>query len=474
MVNLFSVGQAFNTVVPDVYVVEDMGLPSIDTNVGSQIIGIVGNGLWGGETIYQSTSQVDLVRLLGGTGSDLGKMIDASRTEGRVNIAALRVLGSGAVAAKYELAAGAATTWDFEWEFAGAKGNDTLLQVVEGDITDTVTLIFKLDGDFIRVRNVDNDPYSENYIGTKFNVAGMTFTKTGTATTLPSVTATDAEFTTGADGSDAADADLLLAAQEMLSQVPVTHFMFAQRSNAALLAGIALLAGEYPNVIFFQTPIEDELVDEFDACVEEALEFADNNVVTCMGNVSYFNPEDNAFENLEQIGFVTQAAKYSYAGSPIGKNTRFRWVESWNRADRERMSEVHLAYAHNDGQGWYINDLRTGVRDDYRSSVMIRSTFNVVEKLVASSLRSAIGMTGSVEDRKARTRSLLTSLGEFFVSRSIIDNYRVDVDGINSQSVSRGELLADLYIQKYPETRAVVIHVKRMDTGVIAFEEEVR
>ncbi|HII95709.1 MAG TPA: hypothetical protein HA367_08290 [Candidatus Methanofastidiosum sp.] len=471
--NLFSVGQAYNTVVPDVYIIEDMGLPSIDTNLGTQTIGMVGDALWGGEVVYESSNAADLARLMGGAGGDLGAMIDATRAEGRFNIAALRVLGAGAATAGYSLAAGADTTWDFEWEFAGAKGNDTTLQVIAGDIADTVTLIFKLDGDFIRVRNVNNDPDSENYVGTKWNVANMTFTKTGTAETLPSVTVTDAEFTTGADGATPSDADLLLAAQELLGSTDVTHFMFACRSNAALIAGIELLAGEFPQVIFFQTPIEDELLDENAACVTEAKEFTLKNVVTCMGNVYYYNPVSAAVEELEQIGFVTIAAKYAYADSPIGKKSNFRWAEVWSTAEREAMSEVHLSYARRDSRGWFINDMRTGVRDYYQSSLMVRSAYNTIERVIASSMRDMIGLTGTVSERRSRVEATLTGLGEYFLDRRVLDDYRVDTSTITQEAVSRGELPVDFYVLKNPETRYAIVTVKRMSDGSVRLTEEV-
>lgn len=471
--NLFSVGQSFNTSVPDVYMIEDFGLPPVESTIGSSIIGIVGEGLWGADNvIYQTSNPADLVKLFGGRTANLGRYIDAISNSGRHNIAAIRVTGAGAAPAECSIEAGIATTWDFAWTFNGAKGNDTTLDVVAGSIADTVTLIFTLDSDTFRVTNVNNDPDSANYIGDKFNVPNMTFTKTGTAITLPTVTASPEEFASGADGAAASDADLITAADTLFGSTQITHFMFASPSNDALVAAHSDYSEEY-QVFIFQTTIENEIVDEFAACITEAKSYTDKFVATCMGDVYYYNRDNNTVEEIPLVGFITMAAKYGYAGSPIGKDSPYNWVQVWNKLQREQMSDVHLCYARNDGLGWYINDLRLGIRDEYQSSPMVRGTYNIVETMIARNLRKTIGMSGGVDDRKARVDAMLRGVGEYLVDRSVIEGYAIDTSKITSQSVARGELLVDFYVEKYPENRRTIVHIKQLTDGRTNFSEEV-
>lgn len=472
--NLFSVGQPFNTSVPDVYIVEDFGQPPISDTIGSNVIGIVGAADWGGdEVIYQSSNPRDLVKLFGGRENELGKKIDSIAHSGRYNIAAVRVVGAGALAASLDAAAGSTTTWDFAWTFRGSKGNDTLLEIVLGDIADTVTLIFKLDDDYFILRNVDNDPDSENYIGDKFNIPNMTFTKTGVSTDLPEVTTSDLEFTGGDDGSPPVDGDYIDGSDKLLGSTDITHFMYAKTPTpAALITAAEGYASEY-QIFHFVTPTESDIVTDFADCITEAKGYTSKFVCTCMGNVYYFNRDTNATEHIPLVGFITMAAKYGATGSPLGKNSPYRWVETWSKLQREQMSDVHLCYARNDGQGWYINDLRTGVRDLYQSDVMVRSTYNIVERIIARNLRSAIGMTGKVDERKARIAATLRGVGQFLTDRGILEEYAVDVSKITDAMVARGELVADFYVGKFPANRTTIIHVKRLTDGSTSFTEEV-
>ncbi len=472
--NIFEIGESVDFAVPGIYIFENRGTPRESFGIGANVVGLVGGALWGevGQ-IVRSDSARELIKYYGGESSELGRFISTMSKNGRYRFVTMRAEpGAGADEASVSLTAGAATTWDFEWEIPGALGNSTRVRINAGDIDDTVTVIFDLDGDKWQIRNVTNDPADDNYIGDVFNIPSMTFTKTGDVVTIPDASVDWVDFTGGADGAAASDANLLEAGREILQLNEVSDFAFTRRTTAALWAGFLEFAQEHMS-LFYTSPEEIDVAEDFDDMIDEVRGKAVMRVHCAAGEALNFNHGTMSWDEVPIAWHISEVAKWDWTKSPLCNYIPYRMVQTWTKPQMRLMSNTHICYTGNDNGRTFLNETKMLNRDEYWSDTTVRRTFDTIERALARGLRNLIGLQGNLADRQREIKGSVTSLLSYLQGLGVMEGFEVDVSQMTSEGAALNTMRCRVLIEKSAPLRNLIIEVSRDASGTFEFSEEV-
>ncbi len=463
-------GQSMDFSVSDIYVIEKTSYVSIDLGMPKGIAAVIGTSNFGPSTsIAKIYSKSGLTKLFGTrSGGTLVPFVETLLDCGTKEVHLLSVFGSGAAKATKSIAAGESTNWVFTAKYNGTVGNSIKVRIIEGSLANTVS-VEVLYADAVELTpNVTNNPTDENYIGKKFASMWVDFSKTGTATTLPE----DADWTNlagGSNGSAPADGDYITALDSFETDLDADLIAIAKDTTSALRAGLINHCAVMKNRIAFTTPLD---MTSIPTIVADMQTRNDKRVAVVYPAFNYYNRETNAYTAQHMAWFMGVTGAISPFEDPLGKNITFGALSTQlSRDEAGELSRANVCYGWNGRQGVEIKNSKLEYKHSYFGNIMIRRTFDRVEKAIDDSLQSVLGYTGNEKEVQGLLFSMINGALSRFVDEGWINGVeKIDVSGNTPSLRMQGKATASVIITKYPAIQGVIIYVYA-DTAGYTYNE---
>jgi len=468
--------ESYSLLTPGVIIIEELGATNSIVISNVRVPSVIGMAEWGPtDEIVAISSVADLIDTYGDrSGGNLVKFVETMLNEGAGSVKCLRVAGAGTpVKATRQLAAGAATTWDFNAKYYGTEGNDITTQVVAGSLTGKVTVQIIRNGVMQKIENVTNDNAAADYIGTMWSCDWVDFVKTGVATTNPSADGAPVSLASGANGTTTADGDVVTKMADWEADLTIDLVGVAFTASAALRTGMLNHCNKMRNRIYFMAPVDPTSKTTI---IAEMAGYNDKRGCICYPPLSYYNLETEAYEDQAVAWVMGVVARTSPAQAAIG--TRYGIVRSGSlsvaigRTDADDYATAHVAIGMPSNSGGYFLAMQNlEYRDAFWGKIQVRTIFDKVEGTLEDTLRYMIGVGGDTAKTKRDLTMNLTHVLEYYKDLEYIWDYVINTDKNTDTTRALGHAYADVYLQVFPGLEFIIIHCgKKSEYDIVVSE----
>lgn len=437
-----------------------------------KVIGIVGTGASGTTDAQMLFSASESAFHYGDIDkSEITKYIDAVKKQNRNAVfVCKRVVGSGAVAASISISAGSATTWTITLLEKGAFGNDASVEVIAGNIENTVTLKIIYKGVEYQVQNVDNTSGSAYFVTDNWTVDFCTVSKTGVATTLPSV-AGHAHFTSGADGSAPADGDYVTGLDDLLNWAAVKIVVFPGVATSTKRTGLIAHCNAIYGRIAVMSPVTQTNVA---AVIAEAKTAGhqESRVMTAYGKWKYFNRITNSYDLLDHCWAVGVISKYQVGTSALWKDISGEFSTVLTYQNMSDLADHNIVFPRNLSGKYVMGDACLETRDPYKKSYEYRTALDEIEFQLDEAFARIIGYTKGLEDTVDFAERIIFSVMQPLLTNDVLQGFKTDFSMNTEQTRAQGKIFCNIILYKVLEIRNAEISITRTDS-LTTFNEKV-